>query len=116
MIRDIGGAAFPFAVDLADSATIRTIFAAIAEQFGAIDIMVNNAGSAPTIKTMQWVPDDQWDKTVSVNLTAVYAAVKAVLPAMLPRGDGVIVTVSSLAAIARTCSAAPPTGRPRRRC
>ncbi len=60
---------------------------------------MNNAGSAPAIKNMQWMADEQWDETVAVNLTGVYAAVKAVLPDMLARGAGTVVTVSSLAAI-----------------
>jgi NADP-dependent 3-hydroxy acid dehydrogenase YdfG len=98
-IREAGGEAVPFPMDLTDSAAIRTAFASIREQLGPVDILVNNAGSAPAIKNMQWMPDEQWDETVAVNLTAVYTAVKAVLPDMLARGNGTVVTVSSLAAV-----------------
>jgi NADP-dependent 3-hydroxy acid dehydrogenase YdfG len=98
-IREAGGEGVPFPMDLSDTATIRTGFASIREQLGPVDILVNNAGSAPPIKNMQWMPDEQWDETVAVNLTAVYAAVKAVLPDMLARGGGTVVTVSSLAAV-----------------
>ena len=98
-IRDAGGEAMPLTMELSDSAAIRTAFADIRAQLGPVDVLVNNAGSAPSIKNMQWMPDEQWDETVAVNLTAVYAAVKAVLPDMLARGGGVIVTVSSLAAV-----------------
>jgi NADP-dependent 3-hydroxy acid dehydrogenase YdfG len=86
-------------MDLTDSAAIRAAFASIRAQLGPVDILVNNAGSAPPIKNMQWMPDEQWDETVAVNLTAVYAAVKSVLPDMLARGGGTVVTVSSLAAV-----------------
>lgn len=99
MIRAAGGEAFAVAADLADTAAIHAAFAAIREQLGPVDILINNAGSAPAIKNMQWMPEEQWDETVAVNLTAVYAAVKAVLPDMLARGAGTVVTVSSLAAI-----------------
>ncbi|MGI4940351.1 MAG: SDR family oxidoreductase [Janthinobacterium lividum] len=98
-IRDAGGEAMPLTMELSDSAVIRTAFADIRAQLGPVDVLVNNAGSAPPIKNMQWMPDEQWDETVAVNLTAVYAAVKAVLPDMLAQGEGVIVTVSSLAAV-----------------
>ena len=98
-IREAGGEAVPLTMDLSDSAAIRTAFADIRAQLGPVDILVNNAGSASPIKNMQWMPDEQWDETVAVNLTAVYASVKAVLPDMLARRDGTIVTVSSLAAL-----------------
>ena len=98
-IRNAGRDAMVVPVDLSDSAAIRTAFAAIRERLGPVDILINNAGSAPPIKNMQWMPDEQWNETIAVNLTAVYAAVKAVLPDMLARGAGTIVTVSSLAAL-----------------
>ncbi len=98
-IRDAGGDATPFPLDLADPAAIRTAFSDIRQQLGPVDILINNAGSAPSIKNMQWMPDEQWDTTIGVNLTAVYVAVKCVLPDMLARGEGTIVTVSSLAAV-----------------
>jgi NADP-dependent 3-hydroxy acid dehydrogenase YdfG len=49
-------------------------------------------------KNILWIEQDDWDATVAVNLTAVYAMVRAVLPGMLNRGSGTIVTISSLAA------------------
>jgi NADP-dependent 3-hydroxy acid dehydrogenase YdfG len=98
-IREAGGQALPLTMELSDTAAIRAAFEDIRAQLGPVDILVNNAGSAPPIKNMQWMPDEQWDETVAVNLTAVYASVKAVLPDMLARGDGLIVTVSSLAAV-----------------
>ncbi len=99
-IRQAGGeAAAAFPADLSDPAGVAAVMAAIRVGLGPVDILVNNAGSAPPIKNMQWMPDEQWTETVAVNLTAVYAAVKAVLPDMLARGSGTVVTVSSLAAI-----------------
>lgn len=98
-IREAGGEALAVTMDLSDSSAIRAAFADIRAQLGPVSILVNNAGSAPPIKNVQWMPDEQWDETLAVNLTGVYAAVKAVLPDMLARGDGVVVTVSSLAAV-----------------
>lgn len=99
LIRGAGGASLAFPLDLADPAAIRTAFSEIRARLGPVDILINNAGSAPPIKNMQWMPDEQWDTTIEVNLTAVYVAVKCALPDMLARGAGTIVTVSSLAAL-----------------
>jgi NADP-dependent 3-hydroxy acid dehydrogenase YdfG len=94
-----GGEARAMPCDLAVPADVVSLFAAVRAELGPVDILVNNAGSAPPIKNLLWMPDDQWDDTIAVNLTAVYAAVKAVLPDMLDRGEGTIITVSSLAAV-----------------
>lgn len=110
LIRQMGGEAIPIPMDLMDAAAIRTAFASIRERLGPVDILVNNAGSAPPIKNMQWMPDEQWDETVAVNLSAVYAAVKAVLPDMLARGSGTVVTVSSLAAVRPNLLGSAPYG------
>jgi NADP-dependent 3-hydroxy acid dehydrogenase YdfG len=45
------------------------------------------------------VPQDEWDAVMNVNLTGVYALTQAVLPSMIARGGGTIITVSSLAAL-----------------
>ena len=48
---------------------------------------------------VRWIEADDWEAAVSVNLTAVYVLIQAVLPGMLAAGAGTIVTVSSLAAV-----------------
>jgi len=98
-IRGAGGEAWAEAADLAVAAEIVALVARVREAIGPVDILVNNAGAAPTVKNLRWMPEAEWESTIAVNLTAVYAAVRAVLPDMLERGDGTIVTVSSLAAL-----------------
>jgi NAD(P)-dependent dehydrogenase (short-subunit alcohol dehydrogenase family) len=69
------------------------------EAHGGVDVLVNNAGQSSHIRNIRWLPREEWDAVLAVNLTGVYALTQAVLPSMLERGGGVIVTVSSLAAI-----------------
>jgi NADP-dependent 3-hydroxy acid dehydrogenase YdfG len=98
LIAAEGGGAWARPVDLTDSAAIAALVDGVRQDLGPIDILINNAGSAPNVKNLRWMGDEDWERTIAVNLTAVYAAVKSVLPDMLARGGGTIVTVSSLAA------------------
>lgn len=69
------------------------------QAFGRVDVLVNNAGFSSRVRSIRWVPPDQWDSVLAVNLTAVYILTQAVLPGMIERGGGTIVTVSSFAAL-----------------
>ena len=115
-IREAGGKAWPRDVDVAVPAAVEDLVAWTQAEFGSPEIVVNSAGFASPVKNIQWLAPEDWDATLAVNLTAVYAMVKAVLPAMLEAGRGTIVTISSLAAERPICLAAPPMARPRRRC
>jgi NADP-dependent 3-hydroxy acid dehydrogenase YdfG len=66
---------------------------------GRVDILVNNAGLTSRVRNIRWIEPDDWDAAVSVNLTAVYTLMQAVLPGMLEAGRGTLITVSSLAAV-----------------
>jgi NADP-dependent 3-hydroxy acid dehydrogenase YdfG len=69
------------------------------QTFGRVDVLVNNAGHSSKVRNVRWVDKKEWDSVIAVNLTAVYALTQAVLPSMLERGGGTIVTVSSVGGI-----------------
>jgi len=63
---------------------------------GAVDVLVNNVGVAYQ-RTFEEVTDEQWDELWRLNVMSYVRAIRAVLPGMKGRGEGVIVNVSSTA-------------------
>lgn len=98
-VKAAGGQAFARPAELQDREALRTMVAGIERELGRIDMLVNNAGSTSHARNVLFVQPDEWDATIAVNLNAVYTLIQAVLPGMLARGGGTVVTVSSLAAV-----------------
>ena len=98
-IRDAGGVAEAFACDVASSAGVNATVAAIRAALGAVDVLVNVAGIGDTagLDGAAGVSDERWNAVLAVNLSGPFFLSRAVLPAMVERGRGVIVNVSSLA-------------------
>ncbi|HEY7039369.1 MAG TPA: SDR family oxidoreductase [Methylomirabilota bacterium] len=94
-----GGRAAARVCDVARPAEARALAEWTVAQYGRVDVLVNNAGHSSKARNVRWVPQEEWDAVVNVNLTGVYALTQAVLPNMVARGGGTIVTVSSLAAL-----------------
>jgi NADP-dependent 3-hydroxy acid dehydrogenase YdfG len=98
-IAAAGRTAFAHAADIRKRSEVEALVAWTREHVGPVDILVNNAGAASEVLNVRFITDSDWENTVSVNLTAVYLLTQAVLPDMLDRKAGTIVTVSSLAAL-----------------
>jgi NAD(P)-dependent dehydrogenase (short-subunit alcohol dehydrogenase family) len=94
-----GGRAAARACDVAKPAEARALAEWTLAQYGRVDVLVNNAGHSSKARNVRWVAQEEWDSVLAVNLTGVYALTQAVLPGMIERGGGTIVTVSSLAAL-----------------
>lgn len=60
---------------------------AVHEKFGVVDVLVNNAGIAPSNKFLNH-PDDMWQQVMDINLNGPYQVSKAFLPKMVARGQG----------------------------
>jgi NAD(P)-dependent dehydrogenase (short-subunit alcohol dehydrogenase family) len=105
-IRDAGGEAVAIAADLASTDTDRAaIVQEAVDAFGApVDVLVNNAAAAFHIPTLQ-VSERRVRVAFEVNVWSPWALTQAVLPAMLERGEGWVVNVS-------TAAVEPPPGPP----
>ena len=85
-------------VDLADSDAPANLFDAALAHFGRVDILVNNAGWAPARTPLVKTRPDDRDRMIAVNLRAPITLAQHAATHMLPRGNGVIVSVASQAA------------------
>jgi NAD(P)-dependent dehydrogenase (short-subunit alcohol dehydrogenase family) len=94
----LGAAAQTVAADITDSQSIRQAFAQAVQKFGAVDILINNAGQARSA-ALHRAPEELWDAMLAVNLTGTYHGIRAVLPTMIERGFGRIVNVASTAGV-----------------
>lgn len=86
-----------YACDVVDRAACEAAAARIADDFGGIDVLVNNAGATQPIKTLDIGAAD-WDRILNVNLRGVLHLSQAVIPHMLKRGGGSIACMSSVSA------------------
>lgn len=94
-LRARGCDAEAFCADTADSAQVRACVAQAEQRFGHIDGLICCAGVAMQ-KLIQDVTDDDWRRMLDVNLSGSFYFIRAVLPEMLRRHSGAIVTTSSV--------------------
>ena len=76
-------------------AEIEDMVSAAIKHFGAVDILVNNAG-IQHVSPIEAFPVDRWDAIIAINLSAVFHAMRAALPAMRERGWGRIINIASV--------------------
>jgi 3-oxoacyl-[acyl-carrier protein] reductase len=93
-IEAAGSKAIALQADVSDAAAVRGLVERTVAAFGPIDILVNNAGIL-TASPLDQMSDDVWDEMLATNLRSVFLCARAVLPAMLARGRGKIINISS---------------------
>ena len=84
-------------MDVTEAAALAALVEAALARFGQIDGLVNNAGILGPIKPVWETTDAEIDRVFGLNVKAVYAATRAVLPHMMQRRQGAIVTIASVA-------------------
>lgn len=90
-----GGGAESIIVDLADVASVRSMVNAVSERFGAVDVLVNNAGI--TIPgDVASTTESSWDAINAVNLRGMFFVMQGFSSGMRKRGSGAIVNVASI--------------------
>lgn len=88
------GTTIALAADVSDERAISGAVEAATRSLGHIDILVNNAGISTTAPLVD-MPISMWDEMIAVNLRSVFLCTRAVLPAMIERKFGRIISISS---------------------
>jgi NAD(P)-dependent dehydrogenase (short-subunit alcohol dehydrogenase family) len=96
-IMAAGGQALAVATDVAEETSIKEMIGIVEDQYGRIDVLINNAGIFSTLEMRPFdqIPLDEWEQVLRVNLTGPFLCARAVLPAMRRAKWGRIINVAS---------------------
>lgn len=97
-IRDAGGRAAEYTLDVADLDAVAKVAAAVEADLGPVDVLVNNAGIVNNIATIAEMDPAAWEHEIRVNLTGGFHCSRTLAPGMAKRGWGRIVNIASVAA------------------
>lgn len=112
LIRAEGGTAEAFVADVTRAADCEAMVRAAVARWGGLDILHNNVG-IESRKDLLETSEEEWDRVMAVDLKSVFLATRAAVPALIARGGGSVVCVSSVAALrghGRTAYAAAKAG------
>lgn len=105
-IRALGARACAVQADVADSAQVHKLFAAVRAQFGTVDTLVNNAGISH-MGLLTDMTDDEWRRLIDTDLSGVFYCCREALPDMIRAHSGVIVNIASMwGEVGASCEAA----------
>jgi len=101
-IIDLGGEAAAVEVDVANGKSVEAMVAFTVEKFGQLDCAFNNAGIEGEGGSVVDCSEENWARTIAIDLTGVWLCMKHEIPAMLAAGAGTIVNTASVAGLAGT--------------
>ncbi|MCI4444210.1 MAG: SDR family oxidoreductase [Lentimicrobium sp.] len=99
IIENLGGDGIFVKCDVSKNADVKSLIEKIITTFGRLDYAFNNAGIEGSSAPTQDCSEENWDKTISVNLKGIWLCMKYEIPEMLKKGKGVIVNCSSVAGL-----------------
>jgi NAD(P)-dependent dehydrogenase (short-subunit alcohol dehydrogenase family) len=96
--KSVGLTGRAYQADVADADEVQAVIATIVDDFGGIDVLHSHAGRLRA-GTVAETDLEEWNRTLSVNVTSMYLVVREVVPVMLSRGGGAIVTTGSISGL-----------------
>jgi 3-oxoacyl-[acyl-carrier protein] reductase len=91
----IGDTARAYAADVSETESVEALFKAITDDFGQVDVLVNNAGITKDQLVLR-MKDEDWDRVIAVNLRGTFLCTRAALKPMIKARYGRIVNVTSI--------------------
>lgn len=95
-IRDAGGEARYWHLDVGDENRVQAVFQEVVDAFGEITVLVNNAGISGANRPTHELTEEEWDEVQRVNVKGVFFCTKHAVPSMKRAGGGSIVNLSSI--------------------
>jgi len=99
MIENSGGKTLFRPGDVSDSKQMKALIDETVKRFGGLDIVVNSAG-VRTNGSITEITEEQWDRTIDVNLKGVFVVSRLAVPEMIKRGGGVILNIGARSGMA----------------
>ena len=96
-IKAAGGQAIGVEADITNRASLENMVQIAEESFGPVEVLINNAAlfSGITLKPMEQLTEEEWDRMLTINVRGVWQTSIAVIPSMRKNGCGKIVNISS---------------------
>src|SRR3954463_6748496 len=95
IVEQAGGRALAVGCDVSRAEDVKAALDRAVETFGRLDFALNNAGVEQPITAAADLAEEEWDRTVRVNLRGVFLCMRHEIPLMLKQGGGAIVNTSS---------------------
>ncbi len=97
LAAELGDAALPIELDVTDPASISNAMAMLPQSWRQVDVLINNAGLALGTKPAHEASLEDWETMISTNCTGLVRLTRALLPAMVERGSGLVINLGSVA-------------------
>lgn len=102
-----GGEAISVPTDVSDEAQVKNLIQTVLNQYGQINVLINNAGSLPPTANLADQAVADFDKTIAIDVRGVFLGMKYVIPEMQKLGGGAIVNIASVAGLVADPGMAP---------
>lgn len=96
-ITEMGRRSIAVKMDVTNKEQVEEVVQRVVNEFGKIDILINNAGTLDHVSQLEYQNDEFWERDLRVNLTGAYNCTKAVWPHMKAQKRGSIINMSSVA-------------------
>jgi 3-hydroxy acid dehydrogenase/malonic semialdehyde reductase len=97
LAAELGDNALPVEMDVADKKSIDEALSMLPQSWRQIDVLVNNAGLALNTLPADKVPLEDWETMIATNCLGLVTMTRAILPAMVERGSGLVINLGSVA-------------------